>query len=273
PPNADKLESSPVQDTDESTSDSSPDLKKFDNILPLTERQLVKYLKKAAIEGYYEENIDHMEQTDKVINAAMNSLDKNNIARGDLLNGLNGVTKTLKAIQDAVKEDIVLNKTSLMESLQATALSQDKHLAEWDKLSTSLAWNLGPRMKSIKNSQAEIINKVSSLKQDTSDIKSMMIEIYQAFKEGKAIVTDAQPEVQRKLVPASKEVRPDLDAPILKIISAKAGEKFKKAQHVEHQVLKREHSQKAKRAMELRMKRVEQYMWTMSNRLKPKPNH
>ncbi|GJX05526.1 hypothetical protein Tco_0191442 [Tanacetum coccineum] len=35
PPNIDKLESSLVQDTDESTSDSSPDLKKFDNILPL----------------------------------------------------------------------------------------------------------------------------------------------------------------------------------------------------------------------------------------------
>ncbi|GJT53429.1 hypothetical protein Tco_0988483 [Tanacetum coccineum] len=56
-----------------------------------------------------------------------------------------------------------------------------------------------------------------------------------------------------------------------KIISAKAGEKFKKAQDAKHQVLKREHSQKAKRAMELRKKRVEQYMWTMSNRLKPEP--
>ncbi|GJZ04707.1 hypothetical protein Tco_0537982 [Tanacetum coccineum] len=39
------------------------------------------------------------------------------------------------------------------------------------------------------------------------------------------------------------------------IISAKAGEKFKKAQDAEHQVLKREHSQKAKRAMKLRKKR------------------
>ncbi|GKA69606.1 hypothetical protein Tco_0775670 [Tanacetum coccineum] len=40
------------------------------------------------------------------------------------------------------------------------------------------------------------------------------------------------------------------------IISAKAGEKFKKSQDAEHQVLKREHSQKAKRAMELRKKRA-----------------
>ncbi|GKF82493.1 hypothetical protein Tco_0244149, partial [Tanacetum coccineum] len=56
-----------------------------------------------------------------------------------------------------------------------------------------------------------------------------------------------------------------------KIISAKEGEKFKKAHDTEHQVLKREHSHKAKRAIELRMKRVEQYMWIMSKRLKPEP--
>nr|GEX41653.1 hypothetical protein [Tanacetum cinerariifolium] len=109
---------------------------------------------KDSIEGYYEENVDHMEQTDKVIDAAMNSLDKNSIARGDILNALNGVTKTLKSIQDAVKEDHVLKKKGLkssVESLQATTLSQEKHLAEWAK-------------------------------QDTSDIKSMVTEIYQAFK-------------------------------------------------------------------------------------------
>nr|GEY12153.1 retrovirus-related Pol polyprotein from transposon TNT 1-94 [Tanacetum cinerariifolium] len=134
--------------------------------------------------------------------------------RGDLLNALNGVTKTLKATQDVVKEYHVLNKKviedieaytknstyltelltliknfdfqglkSLVESLQATALSQDKHLVEWAKSSTSIAWNLGPRMTSIENSQAEIKNEVSFLKKDTSYIKSIMTEIYQAFKD------------------------------------------------------------------------------------------
>ncbi|GKD84891.1 hypothetical protein Tco_1356045 [Tanacetum coccineum] len=94
----------------------------------------------------------------------MNSLDKNNIARGDILNALNGVAITLKAIQDAVKEVPALNKKVieatkaytknsthltelltliknfdfqgfkfLVESLQATALRQDKHLAKWAK--------------------------------------------------------------------------------------------------------------------------------------------
>ncbi|GJY81265.1 hypothetical protein Tco_0494016 [Tanacetum coccineum] len=93
---------------------------------------------------------EHKEQSDKVIDAAMNSLDKNNIARGDLLNSLNRVTDTLKAIQDAVKEDHGLK--SLVESLQVNALIQEKHLAEWAKSSTSMAWNLGLRLTAIENS-------------------------------------------------------------------------------------------------------------------------
>ncbi|GJT55031.1 hypothetical protein Tco_0990085 [Tanacetum coccineum] len=126
------------EDTKAAKEEHYPKLKKYDNILPLTERQLVKYLRKvsrvlftriteeqwahheeavvpyadlrASIEGYYEENVDHMDRTNKVINAALNSFDKNKIARGDLLNDLNGVTETLKDIQDTVKEDHVLNK-------------------------------------------------------------------------------------------------------------------------------------------------------------------
>nr|GFB44369.1 hypothetical protein [Tanacetum cinerariifolium] len=117
--NEDKPESSHTQDTTKSASDSSsPELKKYDNILPLNETQLVKYLGKvskvlfnritkeqwaqhkevavsyadlkASIKGCYKENVDHRYQTKKVIDAAMNSLDKNSIARGDLLNALNG---------------------------------------------------------------------------------------------------------------------------------------------------------------------------------------
>nr|GEX49666.1 putative reverse transcriptase domain-containing protein [Tanacetum cinerariifolium] len=139
------------------------------------EKDVVSYVDlRASIEGYYEENVDHIEQTDKVIDAAMNSLDKNSIARGDLLNALNGVTNTLKAIQDVVKEDHILNKKSTdatesyiknsthltelptliknfdfqglnysVESLQANSFSQEKHLAKWAKPSTSMAWNLG----------------------------------------------------------------------------------------------------------------------------------
>ncbi|GKD02546.1 hypothetical protein Tco_1177520 [Tanacetum coccineum] len=101
-PKRDQPEPSNAQ---ESASDSSsPDLKKYDNTLPLTERQLIKYLRKmlrvlfsrisetlweqheeaavsyadlkASIDTYYDENIAHRDQTDKLVEASMSSLDK-----------------------------------------------------------------------------------------------------------------------------------------------------------------------------------------------------
>ncbi|GKE67510.1 hypothetical protein Tco_1521671 [Tanacetum coccineum] len=46
-----------------------------------------------------------------------------------------------------------------------------------------MAWNLGPRLISIKSTQVALRSKISSLKQDTSKIMFMMIEIFKAFKE------------------------------------------------------------------------------------------
>ncbi|GJV95199.1 hypothetical protein Tco_1546776 [Tanacetum coccineum] len=292
-----------------------------------------------------------------------------------------------KVIQDAVKEDHALNKKvieatkaytknstnltkllsliksfdfqglkSLVESLQASALRQDEHLAEWAKSSTSMAWNLGPRLTSIESTQVTLRSKISSLKQDSSDIKSEMKKIFKAFKgqsssapsssvptrtlaiterpttvrvinitppepqvtqrEGKGIVTGDE-ESLNKAIPTLTVVYQDPDEPIripykiywklynitndeiqdylnkeeaikkkveqarllamtkseiikvvykeaekaridLKIIlSAKGGEQFKKIQNAEHQVLKREHSQKVKKAIKLRKKRLE----------------
>ncbi|GKE45417.1 hypothetical protein Tco_1472701 [Tanacetum coccineum] len=49
------------------------------------------------------------------------------------------------------------------------------------------------------------------------------------------------------------------------------GETFKKARDAEHEVLKREHSKKVKRLTELNRRRAEEYMWTMTNKIKPEP--
>ncbi|GJT15723.1 hypothetical protein Tco_0874429, partial [Tanacetum coccineum] len=334
-PNKEKHEPSYTPATQESNSNSSsPNFKKFDNTLPLTKRKLIK----ASIEGYYEENIDHREQTDKLVWATMDSFDKTTTDRVNLLKALNGVTETLKVVQDAIKDDAALNKKvteatqaytknyfaltellslvkdfdfqglkSLVESLQADALRQDEYLASWAKSSNSLDWNLGLGITAVESSQADIRSDISFLKQDTSEIKSIMKEIYQAFKEppshtetenvvmkddtkkpesdkaekeptrvvpistvtppltdpileihvpqreGKAIATDEEEEPIMKLVPALNVVRPDPDEPVRvvqerakkirldpkTIVSAKAGEKFKKAQDAEHQVLKR----------------------------------
>ncbi|GJU33669.1 hypothetical protein Tco_1182023 [Tanacetum coccineum] len=204
PPNTNKPEPSPAQETQESESDSS---KKH-------EEAAVSYANLgASIEGYYEENVDHKEHTDKLVQETMDSLDKTATDRTNLLKDLNEVTETLKVIQDAVKDDPTLNKKvteatkaytknstaltelltlvknfdfqvlkSLVESFQAIALIQDENLSSWAKSSTLMAWNLGPRMTSVESSQAEIRYEISSLKSDTSEIKSTMTEIYKAFK-------------------------------------------------------------------------------------------
>ncbi|GJU52641.1 hypothetical protein Tco_1226355 [Tanacetum coccineum] len=158
----------------ESASDSSsPDLKKFDNILPLAERQLIKYLRKmsrvlfnritekqweqheesavlyadlkASVDQYYDENIAHRDQTDKLMEASMSSLDRSSTTISDLYKGLNVITELLKDISNAVKDDPAINQ----------------------KL----------------NEATETFAKISSnVTEDTSKIKSMMTEMYAAFQ-------------------------------------------------------------------------------------------
>ncbi|GJZ38268.1 retrovirus-related pol polyprotein from transposon TNT 1-94 [Tanacetum coccineum] len=52
-------------------------------------------------------------------------------------------------------------------------------------------------------------------------------------------------------------------------ITAKAGEKFKKAQDAEHEVLKRQHAEKFKKSIKLKKYKYDNYIWTISSRLKP----
>nr|GEV25443.1 hypothetical protein [Tanacetum cinerariifolium] len=89
PPNTDKPKPSHAQETQESDSDSScPELKKYDNILPLTEKQL----------------------TDTLVQSTMDCLEKNITERAGLLKALIGGTETLKVVQEVVKDDQALNK-------------------------------------------------------------------------------------------------------------------------------------------------------------------
>ncbi|GJR45511.1 hypothetical protein Tco_1313614 [Tanacetum coccineum] len=183
-----------------SDTDSSCDniLKKYDNTLPLTECQLVKYLRKvsnalfsmitedilekheevavsyahlkASVDEYYDENIAHRDQTHKLVEASMSSLDKSNNTISNLYKGFNIITELLKEIKIAVKDDPVINKKiseatksftktstnitevlslvkgfnfsdlqSFVNALQAHALKQDEELAAWAKSSTNMA--------------------------------------------------------------------------------------------------------------------------------------
>nr|GEV64702.1 hypothetical protein [Tanacetum cinerariifolium] len=55
------------------------------------------------------------------------------------------------------------------------------------------------------------------------------------------------------------------------VISSKVGEPFMKAQDAEHEVLKRQHTKKVRKSLELRKHKYDSYMWTVRSRLKPEP--
>ncbi|GJU14349.1 hypothetical protein Tco_1142315 [Tanacetum coccineum] len=135
-PKQDQPEPSHVQES--AFDSSSPDLKKFDNILSLTKRQLIKYLRKmsrvlfnritvkqweqhevaavlyanlkASVDQYYDENITHRDQTDKLVEASMSSLDRSSTTISDLYKGLNVITQLLKDISNAIKDDPATNQ-------------------------------------------------------------------------------------------------------------------------------------------------------------------
>nr|GEZ25101.1 hypothetical protein [Tanacetum cinerariifolium] len=160
-----------------------------------------------------------------------------------------------------------------------------------------MAWNPGSRLLSHERAQNYSQSIILALKVDTLSIKSMMTEMYQVFKgqsslapldsviftlaltyiltnvEGEnepntatkdlSSLTEEEPDANRKENP--KEPKHSTYANIEFI-----GEKFKKAQDAEHEVLKRKHTKKVKKSLELKKHKYDNYMWTVSNRLKQK---
>nr|GEW89453.1 hypothetical protein [Tanacetum cinerariifolium] len=221
PPNIDKPESSYAQNIDESDSDSStPEiLKKYDNILPLIERQLVKYLRKVSqvlFTKLTKNSWDKHEEVDvsyadlkwsleDFIHTSFNKYNNNDAAfinfqrlldlfKTNHNTSMRRILENLKEVQNVVKEDPALNKKVLeatkgytknstdltelvtlvksfnfqglkssIESLQVTALSQDRHLSLWAKSSISMAWNLGPRMTVLESSVPATLASTAAL--------------------------------------------------------------------------------------------------------------
>nr|GEU85634.1 hypothetical protein [Tanacetum cinerariifolium] len=111
---------------------------------------------KASIDEYYNENIAHRYQTDKLVKASMSSLDKSSTTITYLYKGLNVITELLKEINNAIKDDPVIKKkiseatksfTKISTNIiKVHALKQDEELAAWVKSSTNMAWNPGSRL-------------------------------------------------------------------------------------------------------------------------------
>ncbi|GJY60714.1 hypothetical protein Tco_0461371 [Tanacetum coccineum] len=164
-PNQDQPEPSHVQESDSDSS--SPNLKKFDNILPLTERQLIKYLKKmsrASVGQYYDENIAHRDQTDKLVEASMSSLDRSSTTIGDFYKGLNVITQLLKDISNAVKDDPATNQKINEATETFTRISSKRHTRYCYDVTPSDTYSVQAPFGGV------------------TEIKSMMTEMYAAFQ-------------------------------------------------------------------------------------------
>ncbi|GJT87201.1 hypothetical protein Tco_1068918, partial [Tanacetum coccineum] len=274
----------------------------------------------ASIEECYDENVAHIDQTDKLVETTMSAIDKSSMTIKDLYKGLNLITQLLKDIINAVKDDPSTNKKiddaiktfakifttttkvfslvngfdfytlqSSLKDLQAHGHKQETELADWAKGQATPSSSVPQTTLSLTTGTTTVGGRENVTEEPLSRV------------EGKGIATNTDKDSSKNLVPASSIVRPDPDEPkaeeqerllkitrpeVIKVVqeeaekigldpkkitNAKAGEKFKKAQDAKHQVLKREYSHKDKRLTKLNKKRAEQYMWTMTNRIKPEP--
>ncbi|GJW77658.1 hypothetical protein Tco_0139340 [Tanacetum coccineum] len=136
---------------------------------------------KASIEQYYDENIAHRDQTDKLVEASMNSLNKSSTTITGLYKGLEISSQTAE-ILSLVKDFDFSMLQSTVKNLQDHAFKQEEASDAWMKSSTNISWNLGSRITKVELSQTALKRKISSLRRDTLEIKSMMTEMYAAFK-------------------------------------------------------------------------------------------
>ena len=233
-------------------------LEKYDDILPLTERQLVKFLRRSTQTLYNEltdeleehhweaaasyallkESIEEYADDIREQEAAHNHNNASVFTRlNDFTTLLQKMEKSIATIQDAVKDDPELTKkllqasetyllnsghlTELLSLLRASKINEinssitsirdsvstlPTSSAEMAKSSTSLAWTLGSRMSALESSQASLEAKYSIIQNDTSAIKSMVTEIFQAFKGHTAEPASAKaPTLALTLTPATVE--------------------------------------------------------------------
>ncbi|GJY42243.1 hypothetical protein Tco_0429513, partial [Tanacetum coccineum] len=211
PSQVDKPRSSHAPSTEASDTDFSYDdiLKKYENTLPLTERQLVKYLRKVS-------NTLFSRITGKSMKRPLQEKSEEPKHSTDANIELIGSSKPQPSITQA--QPITIINPELI-------ISQKKAKAHIDK------------EEQIKKAEQEAI-----------------------------LFAISKPEVIKVVREEAKKVRIHLK----EAITTKAGEKFKKAQDAEHEVLKRQHTKKVKKSIELRKHKFDNYMWTINNRLKPK---
>nr|GEW55284.1 hypothetical protein [Tanacetum cinerariifolium] len=247
----DKPTSSTSPHTEASDTDSSSDkiLKKYDDTLLLTKQKLVKYLKKvsSSIDDYYKENMAHKDQTDKLMKASMRSLEKSSATINDLYKGLEVITQLLKDITKSVKDDPAINKKIKEASKTLAKIStQTKPKQSTDRNIEFIGSSTHPH--SITQAQPiTIIHPEPFVPQKEGKEYWVKEEEIKKAEEEARLNAISKTEVIKVIHEEAKK----LGIHLKKAITTKAGELFKKAHDAKHEVLKRQHTEKVRKSLEL----------------------
>nr|GEY20123.1 ribonuclease H-like domain-containing protein [Tanacetum cinerariifolium] len=262
------------------------------------EEAVVHYVNlKASIDDYYNENITHIDQTNQLVEASMSSLEKSSSTINDLYKGLEVITQLLQDIINSVKDNPATNKK--IEEASETLAKISTQTTEI--LSSAQPIIIIHREPSIPQKEGKGITIDDQAKDQIKVVKASSIichvpdePVRVEFMINGKIVYLTEQEIQEdwdkeeEIKKAKKEARLNsisktevinvvrkeakkLGIHLKEAITIKAGELFKKAQEAEHDILKRQHTEKVRKSLKLKKHKYDSYMWTVSSRLKPKP--
>ncbi|GJY60600.1 hypothetical protein Tco_0461257 [Tanacetum coccineum] len=169
--------------SDSKSSSCSETFKPFENYMPITKRY---------IDDFHRTTFRQYENTDDALKNYQQII---TFFKTDHNTRIRRILDNLQEVQNAVKEDLALNKKVLkvaeaytknstnltelltlvknfdfpglkttIDSLKADVTTQNDHLAKWAESSASMAWSVGPRMTRIENTQGNIKSDLASLK-------------------------------------------------------------------------------------------------------------
>nr|GEU39361.1 hypothetical protein [Tanacetum cinerariifolium] len=180
------------------------------------------------------------------------------------LSGLKSLVESLKDIVDAKNDHLATCPpvSSRVDRGKGVATDDVESLKKLVKASSNVHPNPNEPVRVPYEIHGKLYHLTDDEIQEHLDTEEKMKK---AAKEANLLAM-SKPELIKVVHEEASKAR--IDPKILE--SEKGGQQFKKIQDVEIRVLNREHAEKIKRSRELRMKRIEKYQWTTSNKLKPK---
>nr|GEW48332.1 retrotransposon protein, putative, Ty3-gypsy subclass [Tanacetum cinerariifolium] len=218
---------------------------------------------RASIEEYYEENVEYRAQTHKLMLETMSNHDKINL-------------ETKKAEEEPVgasKAIPILTIIAITRPNPEIALIKFLTRPPFTDITIEFLVS-NPKTKIIRSSSSPVID-ITPLEQLES------LPVASKANTGKGKVINETKEPTNKLVPASiklteEQIQAHLDKEEMikkateeaKLLEMTKSELTKNAKM---KVLSREHAQKVKKEKELKQKRIDNYIWTTTCRLKLEP--